>query len=91
MPFKKGQGKIGGRTKGTVNKVNATVKERVLSVFNELQNDPNVNLYDFGRKYPREFYQIAAKLIPTEVSAGISITGIKSLTIEPIRSKDSNK
>lgn len=73
MAFVKGQQKKGGRQKGSLNAVNKTVKETVLAVFNDLQADPKVNLLEFGKKYPKEFYQIAAKLIPTEVNANVEV------------------
>lgn len=66
--FKKGQG---GRKKGVPNKLTSTVKETVLSVFQEIQGDPKVNLKAFAKKYPRDFYQIAAKLIPTELTGNM--------------------
>ena len=86
MPFEKGQKKIGGRVKGSENSLTKqmkTVKETVLSVFNELQSDPKVNLLEFGKTNPRDFYAIAAKLIPTEIKGAVDLTGIKSITIEP--------
>ena len=43
----------------------------MLGVFNELQKDPKANLLEWGRKNPSLFYQISAKLIPTEISAQI--------------------
>jgi hypothetical protein len=48
-------------------KLTKTVKETVLAVFNELQGDPQHCLLAFAQTYPRDFYAIAAKLIPTEV------------------------
>lgn len=65
-PFKPGNP---GRPKGTPNKLTKTVKETVLQAFNKLQDDPSHNLDAFAKKYPRDFYTIAAKLIPTEVQA----------------------
>lgn len=49
-------------------KLNRTVKETVLAVFNELQSDPKVKLSAWAKNEPTEFYKIAAKLIPTEVT-----------------------
>jgi len=49
-------------------KLNRTVKETVLAVFNELQSDPKVKLSAWAKVEPTEFYKIAAKLIPTEVT-----------------------
>lgn len=70
--FKTGQPKKGGRQKGSVNKLTKTVKESVLSVFNDLQSDPKHNLKKFAQTYPRDFYQIAAKLIPTEIKGNLT-------------------
>ena len=76
--FKEGRKKTGGRVAGTPNRFPSTVKEVFLQTFLELQNDPENNLPAFARKYPRDFYPIAAKLIPTEVRQEISIPeGIK--------------
>lgn len=69
--FQKGHTKKGGRKKGTPNVATRTVKETVLAVFNDIQEDPKVNLRAFAEKYPRDFYQIAAKLIPTEISGKV--------------------
>lgn len=52
-------------------KLTKTVKETVLAVFNTLQTDPKNNLTAFATKYPRDFYAIAAKLIPTEITGNL--------------------
>lgn len=74
MPNEKGQFQAGegGRPKGAQNQLTKTVKETVLNVFNDLQQDQKNNLKAFAEKYPRDFYQIAAKLIPTEIHARVS-------------------
>jgi hypothetical protein len=69
MPYKPGEG---GRPPGAQNVLTKTVKETVLNVFNELQEDQENKLSAFAKKYPRDFYQIAAKLIPTEIHARVS-------------------
>ena len=56
-----------GRPKGAIGKLNKTVKETVLNVFNNIQGDPKHNLEAFAKKHPKEFYLIASKLIPTEM------------------------
>ena len=56
-----------GRPIGAVNKINKTIKESVLNVFNKIQEDPQHNLETFAKKHPKEFYLIASKLIPTEM------------------------
>lgn len=68
-----GQFKAGnpGKPKGAVNHLTKTVKETVLSVFNNLQADPKHNLTSFAKKHPRDFYAIAAKLIPTEITGTV--------------------
>ena len=71
MAFVKGQDKIGGRKEGSVNKLTKTVKERVLEVFNELQEDSEANLLSWAKTEPTEFYKIAAKLIPADINAKV--------------------
>lgn len=68
-PFKPGNS---GRPAGTQNKLTKSVKETVLAVFNDLQEDKINNLMAFAKLYPRDFYQIAAKLIPTDLKAELS-------------------
>lgn len=87
MPSKDTQFKKGtapGRPKGTPNKLTKSVKETVLKVFTELQLDKKHNLKAFAKKYPRDFYNIAAKLIPTEIAARVegSITWNETKTYE---------
>ena len=76
-----------GRPKGAIGKLNRTVKETVLAVFNEIQADPKVKLSQFAKDYPKEFYAIAAKLIPTEVQATVDSTvhfhETKTYEVEP--------
>lgn len=69
--FTEGHEKKGGRQKGSPNKLTKTVKEAVLDAFNELQQDPKANIVDWGRRNPGMFYQIAAKLIPTEIQGNV--------------------
>lgn len=76
--FKKGEG---GRPFGSMNKITKTVKEVVLDTFTKLQEDKDHNLLEFAKKRPDLFYPIAAKLIPTDIKASVSITQV-SLTIE---------
>lgn len=67
MPSPRFQEGNTGRPKGATGKLTRTVKETVLSVFNTLQEDPKHNLEAFAKKYPKDFYNISAKLIPTEM------------------------
>lgn len=67
--FKKGVAK--GRPKGAVNKLTRTVRQTVLDVFNDLQDDSKTDLKAFAKRFPRDFYNIAAKLIPTEITGTV--------------------
>lgn len=73
MAFKKGEPRPenAGRKEGSVNRLTKTVKERVLEVFNELQEDPQANLLSWAKDEPTEFYKIAAKLIPADINAKV--------------------
>ena len=71
-PFVKGEAK--GRPKGAVNHLTKTVRETVLAVFNDLQLDPKHDLKAFAKESPRDFYQIAARLIPTEITGSLQQT-----------------
>ncbi len=66
--FEKGNA---GKPKGATNLLTRTVKERVLEVFNELQEDSEANLLSWAKTEPTEFYKIAAKLIPSDINAKI--------------------
>lgn len=85
MPFKPGKPKTGGRRKNVPNKLTTTVKETVLTVFLSLQNDAKHNLEAFAKRYPKDFYTIAAKLIPTEIQGQIdaSITWNENKSYNP--------
>ena len=80
MAFEKGQG---GRQPGATNLLTRTVKETFQTVFNDLQNDPETCLSTFATKYPKEFHQIVAKLIPTDVKATIETENVKVNLIFP--------
>lgn len=78
-----GQFKAGnpGRPVGP-NKLTKTVKETVLAVFTELQEDPQANLLKWAQGEPTEFYKIAAKLIPTEITATVKQTIVVKISDE---------
>ena len=58
--------KTGGRTKGTPNTLNATVKDNVLAVFNRLEG--TAGMAKWANDNPTEFYKIYARLIPTDAT-----------------------
>ena len=55
-----------GRQKGVPNKITRAFKTAVLEAFNAIGG--TAALTEWGRKNPTAFYQIAARLIPTEVA-----------------------
>ena len=85
--FKKGQG---GRRHGARNHLTKTVRETVLAVFNEIQDDPKANLHAFAKKYPRDFYQIAARLIPSEIHGNVDKIKVEIVRTKKLSAPDSN-
>jgi hypothetical protein len=80
MAFEKGHKLSPGRPAGVPNKLTTTIREAVLEAFNELQSDPNNNLIAWGRNNPSLFYQIASKLIPTEINHSLDNKVIRVVT-----------
>lgn len=82
--FKKGHKKLGGRAKGTPNQYTSTVKEGVLAIFQEIQEDPTAKwpLRKFADKYPIYFYNLAARLIPTEIKGGFDKIKLEIVRID---------
>ncbi len=78
--FKKGDPNNKGKPKGAVSHLTRTVKEALLIAFNQMQEHPTANLYEWGVKNQTAFYQVASKLIPTEVNAKV-----EQMTIKVIR------
>ena len=64
-----------------------TVKETVLAVFLKIQEDPKTNLEAFAVKYPRDFYTIASKLIPTELAGKVDA----KITLNIVRGKSNTE
>lgn len=61
-----------GKPKGAVNKVNRMVKDFVSDVFNALQDEDEAkrkkaDLKSWAMENPKDFYNIAAKLIPVQM------------------------
>lgn len=59
-----------------------TVRDTFAEVFNKLQDDPATNLESFAKKFPKEFHQIASKLIPTEITAQVTQTNVNVIRDE---------
>lgn len=88
MAFEEGHKKIGGRVKGDLNLITRTVRETFLEVFNTIQSEPVVNLKAFAIKYPREFYLLASKLIPTEIVAKVEASIVWNETKQYVKIED---
>lgn len=62
--------KTGGRVAGTPNRLGKTVKETFEKTFHEMQRnaDSKASLVKWAKENPTEFYRIAARFIPLEVT-----------------------
>jgi hypothetical protein len=80
MGFEPGNTLSTGRPRGVPNKLTTTIREAVLEAFSELQKDPNNNLLAWGKQNPSLFYQIASKLIPTEINHSLDNKVIRVIT-----------
>jgi len=65
--------KTGGRQKGSVNVVNRSMKETVMNTLEWLQTQPRSNMREWAMENPTPFYMIAAKLIPSEITANVEV------------------
>ncbi len=63
--FTKGVAKLGGRQKGTPNKLTSTFREAVLLTYDGIGG--HSAFMQWARENPTEFYRIAARLIPAEM------------------------
>ena len=63
-----------GRPKGARNKTTVAMKEAIMCVYNDLQEEAgreNGHFVDWAKENPTEFYKIASKLIPIDLNANI--------------------
>lgn len=73
--------KTGGRTKGTPNKLSASVKDNVISVFEDLGGTEHMKLW--ASENPTQFYNIYAKLLPLQLNgAGENGEHISKVVVE---------
>jgi hypothetical protein len=59
----------GGREAGTPNKITTSIKEAVLETFLNLGGVSHMT--SWAKETPTDFYRIAAKLIPQQISADV--------------------
>ena len=79
MAFKEGQEKIGGRVKGTPNKLGTSVKDAFLEAFSILQQCDEVKLSVWGKENPTEFYKLCSKLIPAAIEMKAEIETVEQV------------
>jgi hypothetical protein len=65
--FTKGIAKIGGRKKGTPNKLTGTFREAVCLAYENIGGHEAFSKW--ASENPTDFYKIAARLIPTEIKS----------------------
>lgn len=84
--FEKGHTKKGGKELGTPNKLTKTVRDLIENTFNEMNQDPTkpYSLIEWGKQNPKDFYLIAAKLIPIQVG----VSGQLGITWEEVKTYD---
>jgi hypothetical protein len=86
---KKGTPKTGGRKKGSLNKTTVAMKDAMLSVYADLQAEAgggNGHFLDWARGNSTDFYRLAARLLPLQVSGeggGPVVTRIELVGVEP--------
>lgn len=78
MGFEAGHEKKGGRQKGSSNRLTKTFKEILVDAIDVLQSDPTTNIVSFAKSNPKDFWNIASKLIPTEITATIKKAGVEA-------------
>ena len=70
MAFEKGHKKVGGRKKGSTNKLSASVKDAVMKAFDSVGGD--AYLQKIAAEDPRTFCTLLGKVLPSQISAEIS-------------------
>ena len=64
-----------GKSVGTLNKATKTVKEAFTDAFGQMQLIKGVNLVDWAKENPTEFYKLCTKLIPVAINADLTTLG----------------
>jgi hypothetical protein len=86
---KKGTAKTGGRQKGSLNKTTVAMKDAMLSVYADLQAEAgggNGHFLDWARGNSTDFYRLAARLLPLQVSGeggGPVVTRVELVGVWP--------
>jgi len=83
MAFKKGQGRIGGRKKGTPNKATTCVRDALTETFTLIGDVPA--LAKWAKDNPTAFYSLWVKMMPAKTE----LSGPDGGAI-PVENRDSN-
>lgn len=70
--------KTGGREKGTPNKISTTVRENVVSVFDQIGGKEKMAAWAADNQ--TEFYRIYARLLPTEATLNVNRATVGELS-----------
>jgi hypothetical protein len=85
MPFQKGKKKTGGRKRGQPNHTTTSIKEAFLEAFTKLGGVDS--LVEWGKENKTDFYKLATKLIPVEVTGKDGADLVQSVEVTIIKSK----
>lgn len=90
MPAHKGHKKVGGRKKGTPNKITQSVKDAMMGALNA-GDGAQAFFLELKESDPKTFANIASKLIPhqiqQEINANAAVKVDKNVKIEVIKPK----
>lgn len=77
MAKKGGYREGAGRKVGSINKISRSFKELVQNTFESLENEKDGGMLDWARKNKTDFYKIASKLIPADISVKAQVTQLQ--------------
>lgn len=72
-----------GRKAGVPNKISSTVKENVIAVFDELGGIDHMKMWAIDN--PSQFYNIYAKILPTDVNNNVTGNTNMNLTVTLVK------
>lgn len=92
MAFEQGRsGNPTGRPPGAVGKTTATMKAAIQSVYDRLQEkhgEPHGHFLAWAENEPTEFYKLAAKLIPVQVTGEdggpLTVSVVERKIVDPV-------
>ena len=64
--------KTGGRKKGSINIHTTAFKDLIMNAYMSLENDPKYGIVKWAKENQTDFYKIASKLIPVQVTANVN-------------------